>query len=192
MRTIRIETKKKKAVSAKTVIKTITTALDRGSAAGNILIQLTPYGVNLLGDGLRPILLLRDETGVHNLSVPLTAIEAGVALSQSNKVSKPASPHRGAVAIFKTLNLQITQAVFESVVNNRQMMRVYFAGHPTMESLLLTADEVLSLCLYLEVPLYASLSFIDQSRDMLANLEGMIEGVKVDPKVLKRNHAYIQ
>lgn len=156
------------------------------------LIELLPYGVNLIGDGVRPVLLLRDKDGNHNLSVPLNPIEAGVALSQSNKISKPASPHRGTVSILRSLELKITKVVFESVVNQRQMVRLFFKNHPSLESLVLTADEALSLCLFLEVPLYASLSFIEQSRQMLANLEGMIEGVKQDPKVLKRDHAYIQ
>jgi hypothetical protein len=156
------------------------------------LIELVPYGVNLLGDGVRPVLLLRDSSGIHNLSVPLNAIEAGVALSQSNKVSKPASPHRGAVAIFRSLNLEIEKAVFEKVENQRQMMRIFFKNHPTQKSLVVTADEALSLCLFLEVPLYSSLSFIHESQQMLSTLEGMIEGMKMDPKVLKRDHAYIQ
>lgn len=156
------------------------------------LIELEPFGVNLLGDGVRPVLLLRDPSGVHNLSVPLNPIEAGVALSQSNKVTKPASPHRGAVAIFKSLDLKITHCVFESVLNQRQMLRIYFKNHPYQKSILLSADEGISLCLFLEVKIYASLDFIQESRNLLASLEGMIEGIKLDPKALKREHAYIQ
>lgn len=158
----------------------------------NDLIELLPFGVNLLGDGVRPVLLLRDVEGNHNLSVPLNPIEAGVALSQSNKISKPASPHRGTVAILKSLDLKISKIVFESVQNQKQMVRLYFEKHPKVKSLLLAADEALSLCLYLEIPMFASLNFINESRQMLANLEGMIEGVKQDPNLMKRDHAYIQ
>lgn len=164
----------------------------RVPAASPDLIELLPFGVNLLGDGVRPVLLLRDADGNHNLSVPLNPIEAGVTLSQSNKVSKPASPHRGTVSILKSLNLEITRMVFESVQNQRQMVRLHFRNHPKMDSLLLSADEALSLCLFMEVRIFASLQFIHESQQMLAHLEGMIEGLKLDPKLMKRDHAYIQ
>ena len=161
------------------------------------LIELEAYGVNLWGDGLRPVLLLRSKNKKEGedavtLPVPLNPVEAGVTLSQSNRNNKPVAIHKTTQLLLNSLDLSITACVFEEVRNQKQYVRLHFRNHPKKDSMVLLAEDAMSLCLYLEVPLFASLEFIQKSRTLLAELEGMVEGLKVNPEMLKRNHTYIQ
>lgn len=151
--------------------------------------------MNLWGDGVRPVLLLRGQDGENNpvtLPVPLNAIEAGVTLSQSAKNSRPVSIHRAAQLLLSSMDLRIARCVFVAIRQQKQFVRLDFINHPRQNSIELPAEDAMSLCLYLEVPIYASLNFIHESRALLAELEGLVEGLKLNPEVLKRNHTYIQ
>lgn len=158
------------------------------------LIKLDPYAVSLWGEGLRPILLLKSQLSEEQatLAVPLNPLEAGVTLSQANKSIRPTTVHRAASEIFKTLDLKITRCEFEDVQAHKQYVRLYFQGHPKQQSIRLPAEDAMSLCLYLEIPIYATLQYMKESREMLANLEGLLEGKKVDLAALRRNQTYIQ
>lgn len=51
----------------------------------NDLVRLFPYGLSVSTDAMRPFLLLKDEAHQYTLPVAVSPIDAGVALSQSDK-----------------------------------------------------------------------------------------------------------
>jgi len=135
------------------------------------LVQLFPYGLSVTTDVSRPLLLLKDEGHQYTLPVAVSPIEAGISLSQSNRAILESSPHKFTALLMDSLGVEIRQAVFVEIKGSHQYLRLYFSGHPHTNSLKLRADEAMSLCLYLGVPLFATKSFIGRSRVMNAQLE---------------------
>lgn len=138
----------------------------------NDLVQLFPYGLSVTTDASRPFLLLKDEAHQYTLPVAVSPIDAGVALSQSNKTALESSPHKFTAILMQSLNIEIKQAVFVEIKGSHQFLRLYISGHSGLSSLKLRADEAMSLCLYLNVPLFATKNFIGRSRVMSAEVEG--------------------
>lgn len=135
------------------------------------LVQLFPYGLSVTTDAARPFLLLKDEAHQYTLPVAVTPIEAGVALSQSNKDLLQSSPHKFTSLLIQSLGIEIKQAVFVEIKGSHQYMRIYLSGHPQMSSIKLRADEAVSLCLYLSVPLFATKSFIGRSQVLSTEIQ---------------------
>lgn len=144
----------------------------------NELVQLFPYGLSVTTDASRPFLLLKDEAHQYTLPVAVSAIDAGVALSQNNKMILESSPHKFTALMLESLDIEIKQAVFVAIKGAHQYLRLYLSGHAQMSSLKLRADEAMSLCLYLGVPLYATKNFIGRSRVMNAEVEGGAQNIQ--------------
>lgn len=135
------------------------------------LVRLFPYGLSVNGDVARPFLLLKDEAHQYTLPVAVTPIEAGVALAQTNRTILASSPHKFTELLMQSMGVEIMQAVFVEIKGSSQFMRLYLSGNPKMSSMKLRADEAMSLCLYLQVPIFATKSFIGKSRVMTAEME---------------------
>jgi bifunctional DNase/RNase len=155
------------------------------------LIRLHAYGLSLSQDPARPMLILRDESGRHNLPVLLTPIEAGVTIQQSNQQWMPTTPHRVTEALLESLNIKIEKAVFVALRDHHQYMRLYLDGHPSMGSMKVKAEEAMSLCLHLDVPIFATTKFMNKSRSMSAEIEGLTQGLALNPAVLMKTHQYL-
>lgn len=154
------------------------------------LIQLFPYGLSLNQDPSRPLLLLRDQSGQHTLPVYLTPIEAGVAIQQSNQ-TLASTPHKVLELLLKSLQIKITKCVFVGIKGHHQYMRIFFDGHPTQNSLRVKAQEAMSLCLQMNVPFFATLQFMNRSRVLSAELDGISKGLEMNPAVLAKTHQYL-
>lgn len=142
------------------------------------LVRLFPYGLSVTQDAMRPFLLLKDEAHQYTLPVAVSAIEAGVALSQSNKMILESSPHKFTAKLLETLGMEIKQAVFVEIKGSHQYLRLYMSGHSDVTSMKLRADEAMSLCLYLEVPIFATKKFIGRSKVMSAEVESSAQKVQ--------------
>ncbi|KHD87344.1 MAG: hypothetical protein OM95_15110 [Bdellovibrio sp. ArHS] len=138
----------------------------------NDLVQMFPYGLSVTTDAARPFFLLKDEAHMYTLPVAVSPIDAGVALSQNNKLVPESSPHKFTAVLLSSLGIEIKQAVFVEIKGSHQYVRLYISGHPQTNSVKLRADEAMSLCLYLNVPLFATKSFIGRSRILNAEIEG--------------------
>lgn len=155
------------------------------------LIRLHPYGLTLNQDPTRPMLLLRDDKAQHTLPVFLTPIEAGVAIQQSNQQIVPTTPHRVTEVLLESLQIKIDKCVFVAIKDHHQYMRLFFDGHPTQGSIKVKAEEAMSLCLHLEVPIFATKKFMNKSRVMSAEIEGLSQGIQLNPAVLTKTHQYL-
>jgi bifunctional DNase/RNase len=156
------------------------------------LIKLIPYGISLTQDPSRPTLLLRDEKNEHSLPVPLSPVEAGVTLHQSNKSALPSNTHKVTELLLETLNIKIHRCVFVEIRNQAQFVRLFLENHPSHGSLKVRADEAMSLCLQLNVEIFATPSFMAKSRVLNVEIEGLKQGLKLNPGVLVKHHQYIQ
>lgn len=155
------------------------------------LIRLFPYGITLVQVPGRPILLLKDESGMHTLPVAINPLEAGVAVQQSQTASLATSPHNVTKVLLESLNIKIEKCVFVEIKGHHQYVRLTIDGHPTYGSLKFKADDVMSLCLHLDVPIYATKKIVKKSQTMSAELEGLAQGLQLNPAVMMRTHEYL-
>lgn len=155
------------------------------------LIKLVPFGVSVATDLSRPILILKDEKGELSLPVAINPLEAGVAISQSQKSEAPVSPHRFTVQLMESLKLTLEKCVFAEIKGHHQYVRLHVLGHPHEASFKVRADEAMSLCLYQGIPLFATRDFINKSKVMSAELEGLEKALIHNRQVLDRNQPYI-
>ncbi|QDK45454.1 MULTISPECIES: bifunctional nuclease family protein [unclassified Bdellovibrio] len=135
------------------------------------LVQLFPYGLSVTGDISRPFLLLKDESHAYTLPVAVSPIEAGVALSQSNKSIAESTPHKFTQLLMESLGIEVRQAVFVEIKGANQYVRLYLTGHPKTNSIKVRADEAMSLCLHLGTPIFATKNYIGRSKVMNAAVE---------------------
>ncbi|MFM6929176.1 MAG: bifunctional nuclease family protein [Bdellovibrio sp.] len=140
------------------------------------LVQLFPYGLSVTSDTSRPFLLLKDEGHQHTLPVAVSPIEAGVALSQSNRSAPESTPHKFTQLLMQSLGIEVKQAVFVEIKGANQYVRLYLSGHTGTNSIKLRADEAMSLCLYLGTPIFATKNFIGRSRVMNAEIQSNHSG----------------
>ena len=155
------------------------------------LIKLIPFGVSLNLDPSRPIIIFKDEKGHHSLPVVVNPLEEGITLGQSSPSAMAVTPHKFTQALLESLNIKISRCVFVEVKGHSQYVRVFFEGHPSHGSIKVRADEAMSLCLHLKVPIYATIKMMEKSRVMNAELEGLVQGVAKKTGILNRNSEYL-
>jgi len=154
------------------------------------LIQLRPHGLSLNQDPARPILILRSENSEHTLAVSLSPIETGVVIQQSS-AGALTTTHKVTQLLLESLQIKIEKCVFVALKGHHQYVRLHLDGHPTQGSLKVKAEEAMSLCLQLEVPIYATKKFINKSRVMNAEIEGLAQGLKLNSNVMTKTHEYL-
>ncbi len=155
------------------------------------LIELLPYGLSLSNDADRPFLILKDSTGEYMLPVGINQLEAGVTLTQSSQAALPVTLHRFSEELLRSLDIKLERCVFVEIKGVHQYVRLYMDGHPSNVSLKFRADEVMSLCIHLKIPIFATKSYINRSKDMSAEIVGIAKGLANHPLTLIKPHQYL-
>lgn len=155
-------------------------------------LQLSVFGLTVLAEGQRPLLLLKDTSGELTLPVPLQPIEAGMTLSQTNTALKPSTPHKVTELLLRSIGVRITRCEFTGPAGPSPVVDLFLENHPRGETRLrVRAEEAMSLCLQLNVPIFASRAFILQSREAVALDQAEMQHLLKNPSALKRSHAYL-
>jgi uncharacterized protein len=154
-------------------------------------IKLVPYGVSVGADASRPVVLLKVESSEEILPVPVPPLEAGVTLSQSSAEGLPSSPHRITRDILLKMAISIVRCEFCEIRGTVQYLDLHLESPAGRQLLRSRADEVMSLCLFLNAPLFATREFIRKSRVLNSELENLEKAVKSNPAILVRSHKYI-
>lgn len=155
------------------------------------LILLNPYGLSLSNDASRPFLILKDVTGEFVLPVPINQLEAGVTLTQSATTAVPLTMHKFSESLLSSLDITLERAVFVEIKGIHQFVRVYMNKHPKYQSMKFRADEVMSLCIHLKIPIYATKSYINKSKVMSAEIFETAKEIRENPSLLNRHHSYL-
>lgn len=155
------------------------------------LIELKPYGLSLSNDASRPFLILKDQSSDFTLPVGINQLEAGVTLTQSAHSAPPVTLHKFSESLIKSLDIRIERCVFVEIKGLHQYVRIYMQGHPSNSSLKFRADEVMSLCIHLKIPIYATKNYISRSKIMNAEMVGIAKGLEENPMALIKPHTYL-
>lgn len=158
----------------------------------NDLIELFPFGVSLTPELHQPFVLLKDKSLEFTLPVPIHPIEAGAVINFGNKSQAPYDPHHFLGQILESLQIKILQCVFVQLKGPRQYVRVYFQGHQKLNSIKIQADQAISLCISHRVPLFATKNFINQSKLLNVQIEGVTKHLLENQKNLVKNSNYLQ
>jgi hypothetical protein len=158
------------------------------------LINLLPYGVSVAPDLQNTFFFLKDKAQNLTLSVTVNPVEASLILAQLNLAPdmQLAQPHRAMAVLLSTLGVEIRQCVFVQTKGNRQLVRLYFTGSKSASSIKLYADQAMSLCIALRVPIYATVSFINKSKVVHAQGDGLAKNLIENRKMLLKNTTYLQ
>jgi bifunctional DNase/RNase len=151
------------------------------------LIELKPYGLSLANQAMRPFLILKDETGLSTLPVGISQIEAGMTLTQSSLNQAQVAPHKFTELLLKSLDIKIERCIFIEIKGLHQYVRLYMSGHSKYQSLKLKADEAMSLCIYLKIPIFATKNFIQKSKTMTVEFSELSKSVMSRPEFSGKN-----
>lgn len=155
------------------------------------LILLLPYGLSLSNDALRPFLILKDVSGDIVLPVAINQLEAGITLTQSAHSAVPVTMHKFSENLLRSLDIHLERCVFVEIKGVHQFVRLYMAKHPCYQSMKFRADEVMSLCIHLKIPIYATKAYINKSKIMSAEIIEIAKQVNENPSLLHRHHTYL-
>ena len=155
------------------------------------LHQMEPLAVSVAGEQGRPILLLRSVVNQQILPVGISPLEAGVTLGQSPGSRLQTSPHHLLQFVLTSFGAQIEKAVFCEIKGPHQYLELFFKNHPTLTTKKFRADEVMSSCLFLHVPILAPAEFMEQSRVLTADLETLQQGLLRKSDMVKPNHFFM-
>lgn len=155
------------------------------------LVELFPYGLSLTNDATRPFMILKDKSGDMTLPVPINQLEAGVTLTQSANSVEPVTTHRFSERLLDSLDIKLERCVFVEIKGIHQYARIYMKGHSQYQSLKFRADEIMSLCIHLKVPIYATKNFINRSKHMSAEIVSLAQGAAQNPLAAAKTHTYL-
>ncbi len=155
------------------------------------LVEITPYGVTAGYDPGRPVMLFKEKKGELILPVWLSPLDVGIAISQHHVKMSSISPHDLSSRLIKSLGIRVEKCVFVSVKSGQQMVELYLEGHPELKKISSRADQCISFCLHEKAKFYCTRSYIQECRDLDAEMLGVAEGVRMVPGVLDNQHPYL-
>lgn len=155
------------------------------------LVELKPFGIHVAADGMKPLLLLKGVSEEITVPVSMQSVDAAVAIAQSNPSINQGNPHRFAIELMKTLGLKARRLVLFQVRNGLQMAKIEVEGAPALKFLEVRADECMSFCLRLEIPIFGTREFIFESKTLVQNLQAQAQLSQPDIRLLQKNQGYL-
>ncbi len=173
------------------------------------MVLLEPMGMAMGPDQVRPLLLMKMKDRSDILPVLLSPLEAGLSLALQSTQSPMGSgdyfgqmaisnPHRTSEVLFSKLGVHLIKAEFWEIKGPLQFIKIYFetpssgvTGEKVTDTIMVRADEAMSLGLYLKVPFFATLEFIQKSRALNAEVTKVSESLIHRPELLQKSHPYL-
>jgi len=154
--------------------------------SGELLIELKPIGINVNGTPARPLLLLKDSSGELTMPLPISALDAGVLMQQTGKGSTVTSPHHITDQILNFSGLKASRCIFTEYKNHTLFCRLEFeVSDKFFET---KAEHAVSLCLYLNVPMFATRDLIWRARNQAVEMQEQSELMIFHTAALRPHH----
>jgi hypothetical protein len=165
-------------------------------------VELAPSGISIAASagttGSRPVLIFKDQTGLHVLPVWMNPLDAGVALSELTGGSG-ATPHVVARRMMEALKIQPEVCAFIDLVGHHQYVLLSFKGETSLGPLRVRADEAMSFCLQSKVKFYSTPAYMARCRDLDAEIEtlesklskGALQGLVAEADFSSKKHPYM-
>lgn len=175
-------TKKKSALPAgkkmkKASIKKSKSYASKKASLQEEWIELFPQGISVGTTIGRPVLILKDKSGVEVLPVWMHPVDAGVALAGLSHESLGVSPHSVVHAVLDKLDIEVESCTFVDLVGHHQFVQIVFSGDSRLNGLRMRADEAMSFCLQSKAKFYSTRSYMARCRDMDAELSHLEQNI---------------
>jgi bifunctional DNase/RNase len=154
--------------------------------SADLLIELKPIGINVSSAHSKPLLLLKDSSGDLTMPLPISPLEAGVLMQQTGRGSTLSSPHSITEQILNFAGLKIERCLFTEYRNHNLYCRLEFRGNP--KALEIKAEHAVSLCLYLNVPMYATRDLIWKARNQAIEIQEQSEFMIFQTAAFRPHH----
>jgi len=151
-------------------------------------IELEAFGVSAAMDGARPVMLFREKGGESVLPVWLSPLDAGIAITQHQPQVFMTSPHEVSLSILKTLGVRVKSVHFREVRGHQQYVELLLTGSRKIKSLTVRADHAMSFCLQAVAKFYCTKDYLEQCRQLDAEMGRMPPGSRLDDLERGRPH----
>jgi bifunctional DNase/RNase len=154
--------------------------------SAELLIELKPIGINVNGSPSKPLLLLKDSSGDLTMPLPISPLEAGVLMQQTGRGPTLATPHYMTEQILHFAGIKIERCVFTEYRSQVLYCRLDIEGQSRF--LETKAEHAVSLCLYLNVPLYATRDLIWKARNQAVEMQEQSEFMIFQTAAIRPHH----
>ncbi len=154
-------------------------------------IELEAFGMTTGMDRSRPVMLFKEKGGEAMLPVWLSPVDAGIALTQHNVQAFAMSPHDVTLGLLKTLGVGVESCRFTEVKGHQQYVEIKFTGSRKLRQLKFRADHAISFCLQARARFFCTREYLEQCRDVDADLGNMEKSMGRPMDARKNGHPYL-
>lgn len=160
--------------------------------AGSDFIELEPYGITAAADNTRPVMLFKASQGEEVLPVWLSAIDAGIALTQHHQSASAAlSPHDLTIKVIEGLGVKLERCVFSEIRGHHQYVELFFRGSRRLKTVVARADQAISFCLQAKARFFCTRKYITDSKVVTAEMADTQLDLRTKAKTSKNPHRYL-
>lgn len=134
------------------------------------VIELEAFGLTTAMDRGRPVMLFREKNGEAVLPVWLSPLDAGIALTQHDTQTFSPSPHDVPVKALAVLGIRAESCHFREVKGHQQYVEIQFSGSRKLKTMKVRADHAVSFCLQARVKFFCTRGYINQCRQVDAEI----------------------
>ena len=151
-------------------------------------VEIEAFGLTTGMEGARPVMLFREKGGEGTLPVWLSPLDAGIALTQHQPQTYMLSPHQVTLNVLKELGVKLETCHFREVRGHQQYVELFFSGSRRVKSMKVRADHAISFCLQAGVKFYCTPAYMQQCRQVNAEVGQAPPGVRRSELKRGRNH----
>lgn len=155
------------------------------------MLELEPFGMSAGMDRSRPVMLFREKGGDAVLPVWLSPVDAGIALTQHNVSAFAMSPHDVTMTVLKNLGISVESCRFTEVKGHMQYVEIRFTGSRKIKELKFRADHAISFCLQARAKFYCTREYLEQCREIDADLSIMEKTMTRPMEARRTGHPYL-
>lgn len=165
--------------------------IDSDLKAKNDWIELVPWGVTASANKSRPVMLFREKEGEAVLPVWIAPLDAGIAITQHHVKASAMSPHDLTLNVMSSLGVKLEKCFFKEIKGFQQHVELEFSGSRRLKRLAARADHALSFCLQARAQFFCTRGYLQECRDVQADLEKAEIGLMAMPDVSVNRHPYL-
>ena len=128
-------------------------------------------------------MFFKDKADKQCLPVWLSAIDAGIVLSQGSQRMPLSSPHNLTNKILRNLGLKVSHCLFTELRGHYQYVQLYFEGSDQLKVIESKADEAISFCLNAKARFFCKKSFINDCKVLDASMASIPGNVRMASRV---------
>lgn len=170
-------------------------------------VELLPSGISVSTSIARPVLVLKDRTGVEVLPVWMQPLDASVAMAELSHTAG-ATPHSVTRKLLAMMTAEVVSCTFVDLVGHHQFVDINVAvqdsasenaDQKVIKTLRVRADEAMSFCLQARAKFYCSRALMARCRDLDADLsaleqnlnEGLLPNLQSEMETSSKKQPYV-